>query len=144
MSGVADFRSYDVELAASDSRAQPSEAARQFKASLERLQQRLQARLTGVDTGEGCDSAASEHEHEPTITPATFSRRLLLSTDQPLNVPEIMLLNRLYYAESKVLQTSHDLIVWSMLNGVDSGDGDILSMRELPQLLNAFHKEVRR
>jgi hypothetical protein len=93
-----------------------------------------------VDPEEGCGSAAPEDklEHESTIASATFSRRLLLSTDQPLDVPVVMLRNRLYHAESKVLQTSYDCVLWSMLDGVGFGYGDILSMRELPQLLSGI------
>ena len=144
MRGVADFRSYDVKLAASDSHTQSREAARQFKASLKQFQQQLQARLNCVDPEEGCGSTAPEDEREPTITPATFSRRVLLPTDQPLDIPVVMFLNRLYHAESKVLQTSHDCILWTMLDAAKSGDADALSMRDSPQLLNAFHKEVRR
>ena len=133
-----ELRGYDIKLPASDSHTQSREAARQFKASVKQFQQQLQARLTCVDPEEGCGSAASEAdhelEHEPTITPATFSRRLLLSTDQPLDVPVIMLLNRLYHAESKVLQASHDCILGSMLDGVDSGDA--FHMRELHNFLS--------
>lgn len=112
-----------------------------LKRALTRFQERLEHRLNCAPEELVENSASSEGNY--LLTPANFNRRLFLSTDQPFDL-RIMRLNRLYHKESKVLETSQDIAISGMLACADRSDKAALNCWTMPQLLSAYHNEVRR
>lgn len=89
-------------------------------------------------------NAASHTSTEPTIVSSKFNRRLLLSTDQPFDVKVMMILNRVYYVESKMLEAFQDLAIGRILAEADPGNEATLELWAEPQVFSAWCKETRR
>lgn len=119
-------------------------AVKQLKATLDAVQEQLNDELSIQLSDDENRNAASDPNEEPTIVPQKINRRVALSTDQPLDVDTIMQVNQLYHAESKVLESSQDLAIHCMLQGMAVREGNDPISAEIPQRLNAYHTELRR
>lgn len=120
------------------------EAVKQLTERLKDFQQQLDSQSERELAEDDCGNAVTQAEDGPTIFPQSFTRRVVLSTNQPLDIPSIMDVNELYHVESRALEASQDLIIHCMLDDVGFSDETTLKHWELPHLLNAYHKEVRR
>ena len=146
---VVEWRPYSSERATSIDHERTREAVKSFKSGLETFHRQLSPEQAKKDTSEVLSSEdhrsiVLEHPKESTIVPAKFYRRLLLSTDQPLPVEDILRLNRLYHAESRLLEASQDLVISAMLDRPTTSNESTHNFRCSQQTLNAFHKETRR
>lgn len=119
-------------------------AVKQLNASLEDVKRQLDTQLSSQLSDDKRRLAASEPNDEPTIVPQKFTRRVTLPTNLPLYVGATMRLNKLYHAESKVLETSQDITIHCMLEGMALCEGDNPISMDILQQLNSYHKELRR
>ena len=143
---VAEFHCYPLLPESSDRTARhwKQKALKRFRTRPNDFHRRLDELLNYEPTDDDCRSVSSQAESEPTVVPEKFARRVVLPTDQPLDVPVIVQLNRLYHEESKLLQGSQDLAIQQMLHSEAARGDRNPNLWKTPQTLSPVHKELRR
>lgn len=92
------------------------------------------------------DGSSSEEEvvWEDTLTPAPFARRLYLPAGSQIDVNRVLSLNRLYYAEGRLLNLFHREALDGVLAPKDDEFGaDVYTIEEATLHFQSLHENIR-
>ena len=139
------YRRYDQNFATFTSPPFRELDRSEFKRCLHDFRQRLQQQPRRTKSGIDREIVAADRDWSQTLTPLNFGRRLLLPTDQPLQIEDILQTNALYDAEAKFLEGTQSAALSAMLHTEkDELDVETFTAEERAQHLKAVHEAVRR
>ena len=112
---------YNQKIATSQNIEVQKQGRQAFISSLNDLQSRLHDARGNTKSEGRLSSGKANEEFRRLLTPATFSRRVLLPTDQLLNEEGVLTLNRVYSTEQESLGRMQDMYIDKMLNQLHAG-----------------------
>ena len=116
-----------------------------FRTQVSHLQTRLNAIRAEIGTEGAREALVREPHAAQSFTPVTLSRRVLLSTNQQLNIEDIQTLNKVYSAEQEFLQKTQQATLTALWQEKSGGwDPHAFTGEERVGLLSAVHQKVRR
>ena len=112
-------RGFNQALANLSCRPVQKEARQDFKAALATLKRRVRREQLKITEEDSESEDVSEPDLSELLPPVEFSRRVVLSTDQPLDTEDVLLVNDLYHAEGQMLNEFQKQMLSSLTGCAD-------------------------